>query len=200
MSLIAKKSETSYEPAPQGTHMAICTQIIDLGTQYSSFYGKSAHKVLIGWELPSELRGEDKIPVMVWKRYTVSLGKKAALRADLESWRSRQFTDEELGGFDLHTILGVPCMIGIVHKIEGDSTYANVSSVMAVPRGTAIPEQIGESIFFDIEDWDDRVFKTFSDNLQKTILGSEEVQARQTAPENDESTAHEAPADDDIPF
>ena len=35
-------------------------------------------------------------PFLVWKRYTLSLGDKATLRAHLEAWRGRKFTADEL--------------------------------------------------------------------------------------------------------
>ena len=55
MGLIAKDSGGGdFERAPEGTHLARCYQIIDLGTQHSEYYGKSSRKVLIGWELSDE--------------------------------------------------------------------------------------------------------------------------------------------------
>jgi hypothetical protein len=81
MGLVAKSSgDGSYTLAPEGTHVARCVQMIDLGTQWSEAYQKASHKVLIGWELPNEPNG-DGGPVIVFRRYTVSLHEKAAMRS-----------------------------------------------------------------------------------------------------------------------
>ena len=106
MGLIAKNTGGGdHKPPPEGTHTAICVKIIDIGTQYSNFYGKSKHKVIIGWELPNAKDDEGE-PVIAWKRYTLSLHENAALRGHLEAWRGKSFSNEELEGFHLKNILG----------------------------------------------------------------------------------------------
>src|SRR5690554_5665654 len=115
MALVATDSGKTYPPAPAGTHLAICVQVIDIGTQYSRYYDKWSHKVLIGWELPDE-QNEDGEPWLVWNRYTLSLHENSALRGHLQSWRGRSFTEEELKGFHLKNILDKPCMLTITHR------------------------------------------------------------------------------------
>lgn len=172
MSLIAKGG-TDFKPAPAGTHLAVCVQVIDLGQQFSQFYGKLQHKVLLAWELPDE-PNEQGEPFMIYGRYTVSLGKNAKLRAQLEAWRGRAFTPEELKGFELKNILGKPCMLSVAHNENEGNTYANVQAVMALPKGTIVPTAKATQVFFEIDKWDQAVFDTFSDNLKETINKSEE--------------------------
>jgi len=43
--------------------------------------------------------------LMISKRYTMSLGEQSTLRKDLESWRGKKFTPEELQGFDLNACI-----------------------------------------------------------------------------------------------
>ena len=73
-------------------------------------------------------------------RYTLSLHENAALRRDLQSWRGRAFTETELAGFDLKTVLGVPCMITLVHSPDGK--YANIQAVAGLPKGMEAPPQV----------------------------------------------------------
>jgi hypothetical protein len=202
MGLVATNSGKSFTPAPAGTHLAICCQVIDLGTQYSEHYKKSQHKVLIGWELPDE-KNEEGEPFMVWKRYTVSLNEKATLAQHLTSWRGRAFTDQELKGFKIANILGKPCLLNITHEDRDGSTYATVKAVMAPPKGTVVPPPTHPHIVFDLDNWDQALFDTFKENLQKTINSSEErqkvaglVKAAQTVA----AGAGGAPDEDDIPF
>ena len=170
MSLIAKETGTEFEICPVGTHLARCVQVIDLGTIHSKYYDKWSHKVVIGWEIPGQLN-EDGKPFLVWKRYTLSLHTNSGLRKDLESWRSRAFTPEELGGFDLKNILTVCCMINIGHN-DG---FANVTGVMAVPGGMEAPAQLHQSVFFNLAEFDKTLFDTFSEKMQKTIMSSKEM-------------------------
>ncbi len=196
MALIATEG-TKRTPAPEGTHLALCCQIIDIGTQHSEYYGTDSHKVVFGWELPNELNPEDENkPFLVWKRYTLSLNEKAALRAHLESWRGKKFSDEELRGFDLKNVLGKPCLLNVVHS-EG---YANVAAVMAVTKGTPIPKPSHTQIFFDIDEWNDEVFKTFSPKMQQTISNSKEAIDKFGQRANGAAPAEINLDDDAIPF
>lgn len=115
MSLIVTASASSdFAPAPAGSHLARCYRIIDLGSQTTEWKGKpkTSRKVMFTWELHGEdgegkpLLTDDGKPLMVSKRYTFSLSEKATLRAHLVGWRGRDFTLDELAGFDLEKVLG----------------------------------------------------------------------------------------------
>lgn len=198
--LLATEGSTRT-PAPEGAHLAVCIQIVDMGIQHSEFYGKDSHKVLFGWELPDEPNPEDNDkPFLVWKRYTLSLSDKANLRKDLESWRGRKFSAEELKGFDLKNVLGKPCQLQVVHN---EGKYANVASIMAVMKGTKVPPPVNPLVYFDISEWDEDVFKSLGDNLRNKIMESKEAKERFGG--NGRSTQTRGPdlpiADDDsIPF
>ena len=196
----------SFEKIPEGTHIARCVQVVDLGTQYSTYYEKSSHKVMIGWEIPAvhhEYQGEVK-PALIWNRYTVSLHENSNLRKDLEAWRGRQFTDAELAGFDVETVAGVECMLSVIHDPGGK--YVNVGSVMAMPKGTVCPDQVNPTVIFNLDNWNQEVFDTFSDNLKNTINKSEEIAGPREAPQRHPATESqlpphgEHPPDDEVPF
>lgn len=132
-------SGTKFQPAPAGTHAAVCCDVRDLGVLETTWQGetKKQHKVLLSWQI-DELRDDGK-PYLISRRYTCSLHEKAGLRKDLEAWRGRAFTEAELHQFDLETILGKGCLLNVVHKQSGGDTYANVAGVMALPRGMTAP-------------------------------------------------------------
>lgn len=154
MSLIAKQeNESSFSPIPEGVHTAVCYGLIDLGVQYSEKFDKKAQKVLIMWELPDETYkaedGEEK-PRMLSREYTMSLHEKSGLRKDLQAWRGKTFTDEELSGFDLNNILGKGCQIQIIHKESNGKTYANIASIMGLPKGMNVKKP-DNTIVFDLD-------------------------------------------------
>ena len=145
MGLIAKdKGGGDFTPIPEDLHLAVCYGIWDIGTQFSERWGKAVHKVVIVWEIPG-CRGEFEqdgvkkdLPRAISKRYTLSLHKKADLRKDLESWRGRKFSDEELKGFDVKKLLGVPCQIQVLHTKNEDKVYVNIAAITKAPAGTKI--------------------------------------------------------------
>ena len=135
MPIIAKASGGSFVPAPAGTWAAVCCDVVDLGMLKVAFGGKekTQHKIRIVWQI-SEVKPDNK-PYTVSKRYTLSLHEKSTLRKDLESWRGRKFTTQELDGFDVETVLSVPCMLAIIQEEKGSDVYANVTAIMKLPKG-----------------------------------------------------------------
>jgi hypothetical protein len=143
MGLTAKTGGTTV-PVEAGTWPAVCPGYADLGTQASKFGTK--RKVMIFWDIPDQRIDVERngrmvsLPRRISRRFTLSLGKRASLRAMLEAWRGRAFTEEELKGFDLDKIVGAPCLLNVTHDSgEDGSVYANVQTVMALPRGMAAP-------------------------------------------------------------
>lgn len=138
--------------APVGLQPAICCDVADRGFQENKFQpGKKIQKASIHWliadKIPAiythpythertntgELAGK---PFMVSRWFTMSLHEKAGLRAFLRAWRGRDFTREQLAGFDLETLIGVRCALNISHS-QAESTgnwYANVEQAMILPQ------------------------------------------------------------------
>ena len=108
-----------------------------MGLMETTYQGvtKMQHKVRIVWQIEETM--EDGKPFLVQKRYTLSLHEKAQLRHDLESWRSRPFTDAELKRFDVETIIGANALLNVMHVTKDGKTYANVTAVMSIKKGMA---------------------------------------------------------------
>lgn len=208
MPLIAKPSE--FEPAPAGTHIARCFGVVDLGTQPSDIYAP-AQKVLLLFELPYELieweEGGQKheAPMTISKEYRMTIGKKANLRRDLISWRGRDFTEEELAGFNVGKVCGVPCQVNIVHGVSGKgSRYAKVESISGLAKGMGCPDPYHPTVLFELEMGKEcEVFKKLPEWIQKKILGCMEWNPDKSAPANVQPTAPtDGPSEppDDVPF
>ena len=203
MGLTASDSGNSdFKSVEPGTYPATCFRLIDLGTQQSEYQGKPIVKkqVLIAWELPTEIIEEGDFagqPYGIGKFYTISLHEKSNLRKDLESWRGRSFTAEELEGFDLRNILGKPCLVSVIHNDKGN---ARVSGVMALPKGSQKYEQINESQCFDVDQWDQKLFENLPEGIQKIIKESDEYKVMSDGGPVDRSEESPMPEDDDIPF
>jgi hypothetical protein len=136
---IIAKAGASFTPAPAGTHCAVCVDVIDLGVVEVNYLGKvrKQHKIVIAWQIDETM--EDGKPFLVRRRYTCSLHEKATLRRDLESWRGRAFTNTELEAFDLENLLGVGSLLNVIHESRNGSTFANVASIMRLPKNMTAP-------------------------------------------------------------
>lgn len=146
MSIMAKDTGGGgdFTPVPEGTHLAVCNMVVDLGHQNTTYMGETTikHQCYIRWELPHERlqweqEGQSREgPMVIGKTYTLSLNEKANLRKDLEAWRGKAFTPEELeSGFDLSVLLGVPCQVTVTHKHKDGKTYSNVAGLAGWPKG-----------------------------------------------------------------
>jgi len=153
--IASNEGGTPRKPIPEGVYIATCISIIDLGDQYNEEFKKTQRKVMVMWELHDddlmiEIEGEMK-PRYTSREYTLSLNEKSTLYKDLIAWRGKSFTPEELKAFDLKNILGVACQLQITHIAKGEKTYANISSLMKIPKGMQAPKPISELTYFDID-------------------------------------------------
>lgn len=185
-----------FELPEAGTYSARCYRVIDLGTQHNERFNKDARQVVVSWELiGTEMQSDpESRPFTMHQTYTASLHEKAKLRQHLESWRGRAFTDKELAAFDLDNILGKPCLLGVVHKkTESGKTFANVSAVMAVPKGQPeIGSLVNPCVSFDLDAPDWKAYDELSDRMKERIQASPEYQAHM-------GEAPPPPSDDDAP-
>ena len=214
MIISANSDNSDFKQVPAGMHLARCYRITDLGTQKSEFQGqvKYNRKIMVQFEVHGEdadgntLLTDKNEPMSVSKRYTRSLAEKAALRADLISWRGREFTSEELNSFDLKNILGAWAMLSIVKSASPNGKeYTNIANVNPVPasiKRAGLPQGHNELIEFDIDNFDAEIYNKMSKGIKAVIEGSPEWKARQdpvrTQPAKTGSGFDDM--EDDIPF
>ena len=217
MAFYAEDSGGSFERCPQGMHLARCYRIIDLGTQKTEYMGqtKYLHKIMIGWEIHgakddgSPLKMSDGRPFAIFKNYTLSWSEKANLRLDLQSWRGKTFTQEEMRRFDLTNVLGAWCMLNIIERPAktGNKIYSNVDGVTPVPaliKQNGLPTAVNKNEMFNLNEPDMVLFETFSDNLKAKIQSSPEWQKLQgkapASTSQPQGGSSFDDTDDDIPF
>ena len=179
MSTLPPPSGGDFVPPPEGTHMAVCYRVVDLGTQQTEFQGqaKRQRKIMLSWELPDE-KMDDGEPFSIHQRYTWSMHEKATLRQHLEAWRGRAFTDADFGatGFNIKNLLGVGCLIGVVHEAKNGKTYANIRSIAKLMKWTKAPPLHNTATYFWLDSFDPVIFGGFSQGLQTVIMKSPEYQ------------------------
>ena len=213
MSLTARDSGGgSFTPVSPGMHLARCYRIVDMGTQKTEFQGQAKHlqKVMLQFEVHGEddngkplvtAKGE---PMSISKNFTLSLAEKATMRKDLQAWRGRDFTPEELRGFELKNVLGAWAMITASKALGNNGKeYTNIVSINPVPvaikRG-GMPEGFNKLAMFVISNPDMELFETFGNGLKEKITSSPEWRARSPQHVPDRPSSGFDDMDDDIPF
>ena len=196
MGLIAKDSGGgSFTPVAPGMHLARCYRIVDMGTQKTDFQGQVKHlqKVMLQFEVHGEdedgrplvtAKGE---PMSISKNFTLSLAEKATLRLDLQAWRGRPFTADELRGFELKAVLGVWAMITAARALgKNGKEFTNIVSINPVPaaiKRAGLPEGFNKLGSFDIDNPNMELFETFGNGLREKITSSPEWRARNVVQE-----------------
>ena len=214
MSLTARDSGGgSFTPVSPGMHLARCYRIVDMGTQKTEFQGQAKHlqKVMLQFEVHGEddsgkplvtAKGE---PMSISKNFTLSLAEKATMRKDLQAWRGRDFTPEELRGFELKNVLGAWAMITASKAVGNNGKeYTNIVSINPVPvaiKKAGMPEGFNKLAMFVISNPDMELFETFGNGLKEKITSSPEWRARspQHVPDRP-SSGFDDMEDSDIPF
>ncbi len=199
---------SGLEPIPAGMHVARCTGVIDLGTHENKMFNKWVRQVYIQFEIPGERNigekdGEswDK-PRFSGNYYTLSLHEKSNLYKDLISWRGKPFTADELAGFDLSKLIGVPCMLNLIHQAKktAGEVFAKIQGIMPLMKGTEAPVQETDSVYFSFEDGEAVIPEILPQWLVDKIQESEEWQGGKVTTEQASAEPPPVSDDDSIPF
>ncbi len=181
MAKIKDRSKPSIPPVAPGTYTAICVHAIEIGEQLTTFQGSKSYKnqELYTFELVGEfveIDGEKK-PRTLSKRFNIPKSEKtenSGLRKFVESWQGRKFANDEWADFDMNDLVGRECMIGVVLNDSGE--YANIDTVMGLPKGMSAGTPQSELIRFDIDPWNQETFEKLPDWAQEIIKKSTQYQ------------------------
>ena len=184
MPLMVKDTGSDFEPIETGLQQAVCSHAVDLGLQYSEMFGYRMN-LAICFELKQKMT--DGRPFMLSRLYGASLNEKATLRKDLESWRGKKFTEQELEGFDLEQLIGVNAYLNIVEDVKGDKKYYKWAAIAPAPKGETKLKPIGQPL----PEWLQKKAAEGAKNLADQ--GGEKPQKRPTS-------AEAKAAKDDLPF
>jgi len=171
MALMAKKAPVKL--VPEGSYAAVCTKVIDLGTQDTP-WGQQA-KVMFEWVIDFKHEGGDKNE-KIYVEYAVNMGKKANLYKALVGWVVK--ATDKVTSFDLSSIVNKPCMLSIIDYAKGDgSPGVKVDSVSKAPNGLPMPVASPEDlVVFEIENYRDKELTSkLPEWIVDKIMKAEEV-------------------------
>jgi len=182
MSLKAPVPETIVrELIPEDSYHVVCYAVYDLGTHKADWQGSEylRHEIVLIFEVPDQRieyeKDGEKIegPKAISKRYTFSMGDKANLRKDMETWRGKAFTSLEAADFDFEKLVGANAIIQVMHKEKknGDK-YAYIGSITKLLKGTALKNPENKLSFFSFySPYVDEEGFHFPDNMPDWVQG-----------------------------
>lgn len=215
----APQPKSNFTPAPSGSHVARCFQMIQIGTIQEEYMGnpKMMNKIRLSFELPNEKKswkeGEPEKPWVIHQEYTLSMAEKANLRKLIEGMIGTTLIDEEAFAFDVESIVGKACILNVKHKTSAaGNTRAEIASAAPLMKGMECPLQFNPSNILTYSTWDQSKYDVLPDFIKEKMQGSVEfknmltaedkdniVALREQAKQGEKSTSSEIDVDD-IPF
>lgn len=136
--ILARGSESKFKPHPIGQYVGQCVDTINLGEKVQDFPGSTPYLALACALVfrTGEKNEETGDYIDIAKEYTVSMGERANLRKDLEQWRGRPYTKEQIEeGVPLDKLTGNFALLTVSHRTSGKGrTYANITAIVGVPK------------------------------------------------------------------
>lgn len=140
---------------PEGTHLAICVGLFDIGTVFNKTHNKHQRKMVLVFELCEE-RDAEGFPKLLDQAYTQTLAPNGNLLPHVNSWRGIPLKKDELKNFDIIKFgLGRPANLLVGHSDDLDdpsaSVYANIIGIQALPKGYPAPTPMHPLLSFDFD-------------------------------------------------
>ena len=170
------------ELCPEGTYVGRCIRVVDMGTQPSSYNGETRDRRLVSltWEILDEnTHKSDGDVFMLSRRFTLSLHEKSALYNLISTWVGRLVDGAD---FPLTKLAGMYGLVVVTHTASGEKTFANISSVVPLPKGTPKPGPVHDTLVYSVSESDDDVLAQLPEKMQEAIRTSPEYRTRSSGP------------------
>ncbi len=177
---VKDRAKPKLPPVEPGVYIGICVGIIDLGEQYSEKFKNYRNEVQIVWELVGEtveVDGEQK-PRQLSRTFSVAASKKSSIRGFISSWNGVQYSDDQFADLDLFDQAGKVCQLSVVLNDTGE--YANVDSVIPLPKGMPAPKTDTPLILWNMDNWTNDGFEALPEWVQEKIKKSTQYQKDHT--------------------
>jgi hypothetical protein len=197
--ITATATPSTFKPHPEGQYMGQCVDTINLGEKVQDFPGTTPYlaptcALVFRTGEVNEDTGEF---IDIAKEYTVSMGVKANLRKDLQQWRGKEYTPEQIeAGVPLDKLTGNHALLTVAHRKSGKGrTYANITAIVGIPAQMKAMVQKYSDGYTRAEFWETRK-KEYADAAAK-------FRAEMAPPKQSNDAAIAAALmdeEDDLPF
>jgi len=176
---VKNRAKPKLPPVEPGVYIAVCVHSIDLGEQLCEYKDKGKsynNQVRLVFELIGEtveIDGKQQ-PRTLSRTLNFTQSKNGGLRKFIQSWLGKTFSDEAFADFDTNDLVGMPAQLSVILNESGE--YANIDTIMRLPKGMPVPHATLPLIRFDMEPWNDATFAQLPDWVQEKIKKSTQYQ------------------------
>lgn len=129
------KQKSSFVPAPEGTHNAVCVDAVDMYQQETRFGTKDVIRLF--FEIDQDMPAKDdfpKRPYTVMAQFTASINEKANFYKFLKSWFGRG----PKTAFDTEDLVGKRATLVVQHNDVDGTTYANIVAILKPAKSNVL--------------------------------------------------------------
>lgn len=176
---VKNRAKPKLPPVEPGPYIAVCVHSIDLGEQLCEYKDKGKsynNQVQLVFELIGEtveIDGKPE-PRTLSRTFNFARGRNGGLRKFVQTWLGKTFSDEAFAEFDTNDLVGMPAQLSVILNESGE--YANIDTIMQLPKGMPAPKATLPLIRFDMEPWDDAAFEQLPDRAKERIKKSTQYQ------------------------
>lgn len=180
-------TEFKKELVPAGSYFVRLVQIVDCGTQEREWNGNKTEirRIRLTFELPTETYSFEKD----WEKkegvklkteeFSLSWADKSNLRKFITAWLGEQNVDN---GLDIGSFLW-KCGIGTIQHetyAEGTKVIDKIVAVSPLMKGMKEEKVVTEKLYFDLDNYDDKVFQKLPQWVKDKIMKSPEYEKATT--------------------
>jgi hypothetical protein len=132
------KHKGPSQQASNGTHNAVCADVVDVGVKPTKFGPKPKLKIVY----LIEERDQVGQPIRVDDYYNASIHEKAKLYGTVKTLTGTYPKVDAAGEFDTDSMIGRQCQIKTAQRVTSKGTFANITDITPPPKGAprvAIP-------------------------------------------------------------
>jgi hypothetical protein len=192
--VVATDKGGKFKPHDEGQFAAVCADVVSLGAKIEQFPGKPARIMdKCALVFVTDTEGETK---EIAREFSVSMNEKASLRAFLEAWRGKSYTEDQAKtGVPLAKLVGHGALISVEHRqsVKG-RTYGNIKAISPLPK--AMPAPLADA-YTRQDFWAERK-AGYAEEAKKWADAQAKVQAKSESFEDFPEALDDE--DDDLPF
>lgn len=176
---VKDRAKPKIPPVEPGVYIAVCVYSIDLGEQLCEYKDKSKsynNQVQLGFELIGEtveIDGKQE-PRTLSRTLNFTRSQNGGLRKFVQSWLGKTFSDDAFAEFDTNDLVGLPAQLSVILNESGE--YANIDTIMQLPKGMPAPQATLPLIRFDLEPWNADAFEQLPDWAKEKVKKSTQYQ------------------------
>lgn len=162
-----------------GQHPAICTGVVDLGTQTSIFDGKPSigRKLMVFFNVLDQVNPKSGKPLGIAEMRSATMHPQARLRRDVEGWLGAFADQGAANDFDLKQLVGRQCQLIIKHTDNQVAPRPIIKAILP-PMSNVITSLAmnDDNMYFSLDKPDMYTFEQLPGRVQRMIEASPEWQ------------------------